>query len=273
VFPGAYFRDHHLEKPPAGGELVRLVTRTGTEAVAFFAPAETAYGASHPDAAGRPTIAFFYGNGMVLADTADIIDGFRREGLNVIAPDYPGFGMSPGAPSEEECFATADAVFDHLASRSDVDRSRIVAAGWSLGGAVALHLAAARGVAAVATFSTFTAMADMASEQYPMFPRGVLRALLDHPFANERTVAKLDCPLFVGHGRRDSLVPFWMADRLASAARGRVVRYANEADHGDFLYLDRSIYREVASFAANAGTRTGTGATGTARKAESGTMR
>ena len=39
---------------------------------------------------------------------------FRRRGFNVMVPDYLGYGMSGGKPSEAGVYATADACFDHL---------------------------------------------------------------------------------------------------------------------------------------------------------------
>ena len=131
-----------------------------------------------------------------------------------VIPDYAGFGMSGGSPGERECAATADAALDHLLSREDVDPARVVAAGWSLGSGVAVDLASRRPVAGLAIFCSFTSMADMGRLAYPFIP---VSWLLSHRFDNEAKVARISCPVLIGHGRVDTVIPFSMSERLAAA--------------------------------------------------------
>ena len=63
--------------------------------------------------------------------------------------NYRGYGASEGKPSERSFFADALVVFDTLTRRPDVDASRIVLFGRSLGSAVATYVAAERPVAGV----------------------------------------------------------------------------------------------------------------------------
>ena len=111
---------------------------------------------------------YFYGNAMCLNYATTEFDRFRRLGLNVLIPDYVGYGMSGGTPSERGCQATADAAYDFLVSRRRVDPQQIIAAGWSLGGAVAIDLAARRTVGGLIAFSTFTSTNDMARTIFPI---------------------------------------------------------------------------------------------------------
>lgn len=60
--------------------------------------------------------------------------------------------------------------------------------------------------------------------------------LLRHRFENVAKVARVGCPVLIGHGRGDRLIPFAMADRLAAAATGPVTRVTiDEADHNNFF--------------------------------------
>ena len=61
--------------------------------------------------------------------------------------NYRGYGASEGKPSERSLFADALVVFDTLTRRPDVDASRIVLFGRSLGSAMATYVAAERPVA------------------------------------------------------------------------------------------------------------------------------
>jgi len=175
---------------------------------------------------------YFYGNAMCLNHAMADFDRFRRLGLNVIIPEYVGYGMSGGTPSERGCQATADSAYDYLVSRRGIDPQQIIASGWSLGGAVAIDLAARRAVGGLIAFSTFTSTNDMA---LTIFPLKLPRWFFVHRFESLRKIPTIACPILLGHGRLDSLVPFAMFERLAAAAKTSVTTLVIEhAGHNDF---------------------------------------
>ena len=235
IFPGAETQgspDAEVDPPP-GAESVTLTTTRGDRVVALFGKALSEDGSPVADASTCPTLLYFYGNAMCLSYGSEQFDQFRRLGLNVLIPDYVGYGMSGGQPSESGCRETAEASLAYLRSRSDLDQGRIVVAGWSLGGAVALDLAPRHRLAGVAVFSTFTSAADLARRVVPFLPASLL---LRHHFDSLSKIGQVDCPVLIGHGRLDQIIPFAMADRLAGAAKGPVTRLTiDEADHNDFF--------------------------------------
>jgi len=235
IFPGSDTQGDAgstIQAPP-GTELLHLKTSQGERVVALFGRALNPDGSTRPDASTRPTLLYFYGNAMCLSEASHEFDEFRRLGFHVMIPDYLGYGMSGGKPSEVGCRETAETSFSYLTTRPDVDRGRIVVAGWSLGGAVAIDLASRHDVAGVATFCTFTRLADMARRIVPFLP---VSLLLRHRFENLAKIAKVGCPVLIGHGRRDQIIPFSMADRLAGAVQGPVSRVTiDDADHNDFF--------------------------------------
>jgi fermentation-respiration switch protein FrsA (DUF1100 family) len=234
IFPGSATQGDPsvAVRPLPGEELVRLRTRAGDPIVALFGPALRPDGTPEPDAPRRPTVLYFYGNGMCLRYAEDEFGRLRRLGFNVLIPEYAGYGLSGGRAGEAGCLATADAAYDHLVQRRDVDPDRIVAAGWSLGGAVAVDLASRRRVAGLVALCTFTSMTDMARRTFPFLP---VRVLLRHRFDNAAKIARVTCPILLGHGRRDALIPFAMRDRLAARAKGPVTRLTVDgAGHNDF---------------------------------------
>ena len=237
IFPGSETQGKPEAdvRPPPDAELVTLTTSRGDRVVVLFGQALNPDGSPRPDASTCPTLLYFYGNGMSLADATGEFGKFRRLGANVMIPEYVGYGMSGGSAGEIGCRETAEAALAYLETRKDVDRGRVVAAGWSLGGAVALDLAARHPVAGVATFCTFTSMADMGRRVVPFLP---VSLLLRHRFENLSKIAKVGCPVLIGHGRQDQMIPFAMSDRLAGAAPGPVTRVTiDEADHNDFFQV------------------------------------
>ena len=222
-------------RPHGDAELLQLTTKTGERVVALYGPAQTADGKPDPAAASRPTMIFFYGNAMCLNHATALFDRFRRLGLNVVIPDYVGFGMSSGSPSERGCQATADAVYDEFVSTRGVDPHQIVAAGWSVGGAVAIDLAARRTVGGLIAFSSFTNIHDMA---WTIVPVPLPRWFFVHRFENLEKIPTITCPILLGHGRRDSLVPFSMFERLKMATKSPTTTLViDEAGHNDFFDL------------------------------------
>jgi fermentation-respiration switch protein FrsA (DUF1100 family) len=233
IFPGAATQGRRdaVVHPTGGAEIVNLKTAAGDAVAALFGPALTPDGSPHPDAKSRPTLLYFYGNGMCMADCEGEFHQFRRRGFNMMVPDFVGYGMSGGKPSEQGVYATADACFDHLLTRSDIDPQRIVPTGWSLGSAAAIHLASTRKVPCLVAVSAFTSMADMARKHFPIMPTSLL---LKHHFENEKKIRTIRCPIFLAHGTRDRIIPFEMSQKLATAAGGPVTKYdVMDGDHND----------------------------------------
>jgi fermentation-respiration switch protein FrsA (DUF1100 family) len=253
IFPGASTQGQPFAEvqPRRDTELVTLRTARGERVVALFGPAMTSDGRIDPDAAARPTMIYFYGNAMCMSYAVADLDRFRRLGLNVLIPDYVGYGMSGGSPSEKGCQATAEAAYDYLVSTRRVDPKTIVSAGWSLGGAVAIDLASRRHVGGVIAFSTFTSGVEMARRMLPFVP---VSLLLRHRFESVQKIAKVRCPVLIGHGGRDLVIPFRMGQKLAASAGGPVTTlWIDQAEHNDFFEVggrrvDEAIARFIAEY-------------------------
>jgi fermentation-respiration switch protein FrsA (DUF1100 family) len=226
IFPGraTQGKPSAVVRPSSGTEVVRLRTSCKQDVFALFGTATDAHGRPLPDAATRPTLLYFYGNKQYLAcpTLRHLADGLRRMGVNVMVPEYVGYGMSTGDAGEAGCYATADAAYQHLVGRRDVDPRKVVVAGASLGGAVAIDLASREaGVAGLVTLITFTSMPDMAKVVQPSLP---IWRFIRHKFESEQKMRRVTCPTLIVHSTGDELVPYTMADRLAAACAGPVSR-------------------------------------------------
>jgi pimeloyl-ACP methyl ester carboxylesterase len=247
IFPGQASQGQGWAKvnPGPGEELVRLALPGGEQVVALFGKALGPRGGDAPDPKSCPTILFFYGNGECLQSARGIQEFLRGLGANVLVPDYPGYGMSEGKPGEAPFARAAEAALDHLLARADIDPGRIAIGGFSIGAASALKVAARPEVAGVFTLDAFTSMVEMARRQYPFLP---IRLLLRHPFDNGKAIARVTCPILIGHGDRDGLVPPAMADELAKLAGGPVTQFSIPgADHNDAFEADPPLVRDAIS--------------------------
>ena len=237
IFPGAFIHaKDSAVVPPAGCDLIAMRTADGTAICALYGPALSEDGRSERiDAAACPTILFFYGNGDWIGSSLDIFRRLRQLGCNVMIPEYPGYRMSAGKPSETGFYAAADAAYDWLTVNHGVSPSSIIVMGRSIGGAPAIDLASRRPVAGLVTVSAFTSLDEMAPRVVPMYPTSVV--LRSH-FRNEDKISCVACPMLLMHGDKDGFVPRWMMTRLAAKAgeRARAV-VLRGCDHNDVFDL------------------------------------
>jgi pimeloyl-ACP methyl ester carboxylesterase len=241
IFPGAASQGRASAIVPENADYTRLDLRAadGTAVAALFGRARMA--------GDRPTVLFCYGNGNCVADCGWIFEQFRRIGAHVIIPDYEGYGMSGGRPSEAGCYAAADAAYAWLRAQPDIDQRRIFAAGWSIGSAVAIDLASRRPVAGLVAISPFTTMAAMAHRQFPWLPTALL--LRSH-FDNLAKIPGITCPILLAHGMRDTFIPPEMDDRLAAVAKTKVTRVhiATGTHTSVFEAEDGEIWNAISNF-------------------------
>jgi fermentation-respiration switch protein FrsA (DUF1100 family) len=210
--------EHHLvyqpsgpprkETPPEGlvKEDVYFETEDGVRLHAWYCPVES------------PTafVLFAHGNGGNLADRAERLRLLtKRLNVTVLAFDYRGYGHSEGEPSEPGLFADARAARKTLAAKAGVPESDIVLYGQSLGGAVAIELAAGDGARGLILESTFTSLADVANYKFPLTPPG---RILKNQFASIDKIGAYRGPLLLMHGEQDTLVPIAQGKELFAAA-------------------------------------------------------
>ncbi|NJL58986.1 MAG: hypothetical protein HC887_04355 [Desulfobacteraceae bacterium] len=113
-----------------------------------------------------PTIIYFGGNAEDISE--QIFEFEPLKGWAVLLVNYRGYGLSQGSPSQENLFNDALSIYDHISRREDVDASRIVAMGRSLGSGVAVHLASQRPLAGVILVSPYDSIRNVAQKIYPV---------------------------------------------------------------------------------------------------------
>lgn len=178
------------------------------------------------DAGPAPVVIFGHGNGELIDFWPAELRQFGSLGIGLLLVEYPGYGRSAGSPSQVSIKATFIAAYDVLSSRKDIDASRIVLFGRSLGGGAVCALAAERPTAALILMSTFTSARSFAKRYLaPSF-------LVRDPLDNLSVVQKYKGPILIMHGRQDTVIPFSHGKELHKAAvRGKLIPY--EAGHND----------------------------------------
>ena len=150
------------------------------------------------------TFVVFNGNAGNRAYRASLAAWLQRRGVQVLLFDYRGYGGNEGIPTEAGLAADARAARTYLLTRKDVDASRLVYFGESLGSAVAIALAAQHPPAGLILRSPFTSLADVGQVHYPFLP---VRFLLRDRFPSRDTIRQVRSPVLVIAGAADRIVP------------------------------------------------------------------
>ncbi|HAM36912.1 MAG TPA: alpha/beta hydrolase [Elusimicrobia bacterium] len=204
-----YFPSRRLEGDPRliglAFEELRLTARDGVKIHGWFVPLK-------PES---PVIIFCHGNGGNISHRLDKLQILNRAGASILLFDYRGYGSSTGRPTEQGTYQDAEAAYRWLVDEKKIRPEIIVAHEESLGGAVALELAARRKVAGLILESTFTSVVEMGRRVYPFLPMGML---VHSRYDSISKINKVSAPILVMHSPDDDIVPYDMGRKLYEAA-------------------------------------------------------
>ena len=137
-----------------------------------------------------------------------------------VIADYRGYGENEGSPSEENLISDAHALWAYLVYECGIPSDRIVLYGESLGGGVAVRLAADLCVAgtppqALIVQSSFSSLGDVGQGKFPWLP---VKLVLWDRFSSEAHMEHVNCPYLHLHGDQDEIVSFKIGKKLFASA-------------------------------------------------------
>jgi uncharacterized protein len=186
------------------------------------------------------TLIFCHGNAGNIGDRLAKIKFFHDVGVNNFIFDYRGYGNSKGTPSESRMYVDAQAAYDYLLSREDIDKEKIILYGASLGGAAAIDLATRRKIAAIIIDSSFTNASDMAKRIFPFLPKALIQLKLD----NVSKIKAIKVPKLFFHSKDDDIVPYELGRKLYEAADEPKLFIDLIGDHNDGHILSAEIFQD-----------------------------
>jgi fermentation-respiration switch protein FrsA (DUF1100 family) len=163
-------------------------------------------------------VVFLHGNDATRASDGNVTryHQLRSLGVNVLAPEYPGYADVTGAPSQTGLLAAARAAYDALRRVDGVDGRRIAIYGWSLGTGGAVPLARDVDEAALIVEGAFSSVLRRAQAAYPYLP---ITWMVNHPFLSEDLIDAAGSPILFLHSPEDAIIPYEDGQRLFERAR------------------------------------------------------
>lgn len=207
------------------------------------------------DEADAPAILYLHGSRWNLTGHMFRLEQLRSLGFSVLAIDYRGFGQSLGElPSEATVYEDARIAWAHLKTLQPNADKRLIY-GHSLGGAVAVDLAAELGreaerqgetleARALIIESTFTNLADIATEvANTSWP---IRWLVSQKFDSIGKIDKVGMPLLIVHGTADPYVPARFSEELYEAAQSpKRLLLIEGGTHNNSMRIGQRQYRQA----------------------------
>ncbi len=219
--------------PPAPADVARIdLVADAARSEALWLPAAVAGPA--------PAIVFAHGNAELADHAVAEFRYWQQAGYHVLLVEYPGYGRSPGTPSQPAIDALFVAAWDYLAATPGVDVARIVGFGRSLGSGPIAALATQRPLAAVVLQSPFASTAMFAHAL------GLPALLVRDRWDNVAALAAWGGPVYASQGRHDEVIPLAHGQRIAALPNVRFVW--QNCGHNDCPLRDPAYVADVASF-------------------------
>ncbi|HEY0286792.1 MAG TPA: alpha/beta hydrolase [Pseudomonas sp.] len=208
-----------------------------------------------------PALLYLHGSRWNLTGQFFRIEQLHALGFSVLAIDYRGFGQSKGQlPSEASVYEDARIAWKRLKILQPDPRKRLIY-GHSLGGAVAVDLAAelgqdaqkgepiqARGLIIESTFTTLAEVATaLANTALPV------RWLVSQKFDSIDKIAQVQMPVLIVHGTDDQYVAPRFSKELFDAAREpKSLLMVPGGNHNNSMNMGRQAYSQAIQALLNA---------------------
>lgn len=189
-------------------------------------------------ASSRPTVLFLHANAGNMGHRLPLAAVFyKRFGCNVVMLSYRGYGFSTGSPNERGIKIDTQSTLDYIRAHPALSSTILVAYGQSIGGAVAVDLAARnpKSVHALLLENTFLSIPQLIPHVMP--PVRPFAFLCREFWNTGETMSKISprVPVLFLSGRQDELVPPAHMDALFAKCRSdnKVFKSFPDGTHND----------------------------------------
>lgn len=124
--------------------------------------------------------------------------------MNVIVPEFPGYGVYEGSPDEEQILKDALSVYEFVTGDLLFSPEDIVVIGRSIGSGPACHLASTKKVAGLLLISPFASISEVVEDKFGK----IISMLVRQRFDNKQKLVNCSCKVHLVHGELDPVVAY-----------------------------------------------------------------
>lgn len=201
-----------------------------------------------------PVIVFCHGNEANASrkDNQNKIKFLVKNGYEVFALDYRGFGKSSGTPDEKGLYADLDSFISYLKKEYQIPASDIVLWGHSLGSGVVIEEASKKNFKGIIVEGAFTSIEDMKNyriknernfDPASLFIRDYIynSIKVTQKFSSKDKIALIKSPMLIIHAIQDEQVPYIMGKRLSELKPDAQTYFSETGSHCDYGWQDKPI--------------------------------
>ena len=197
-------------------EKIKIKTKDNLELLSWYHKKNSKY----------KIILFLHGNAGTLENRIHKINHFKDMKVNFLILAWRGFSKNKGKPTEQGFYEDANSAIKWLKTEG-FEEEDIIIYGESLGTGVTTEIAQNKNFAGIILESPFTSMIDAGKNKYPFFP---IRLLLKDKYESSKKIKNINSPILIMHGEKDSIVPFYMGQKMYELANKPKYFYFSKYD-------------------------------------------
>ena len=178
---------------------------------------------------------FFHGNAEDINLAYEILNHLRFTlSINVLAPEYPGYGIYPGRPNQELIFKDSLHLYDYLTSALGISPNNIIIFGRSLGTSPGTYLASNRKVTALVLISPMLSIRTVVKD----IMGSLISYFIKDRFETINMIDKVVNPILIIHGLIVNLIRYYHSTELYNKALAPCELILPEnMDHNEFDFF------------------------------------
>lgn len=187
-----------------------------TEHSIAFHKEKSVHGLFFPKKNPIASVFILHGNAGNLTGWQSVAEMLWEEGYQPFIIDYPGFGNSDGKPKHATVIEASQKSFEYFCQLKEVDSTKKILMGFSLGGNLALKIGTdyqdkLDALVVEGAFTNYRAI-GMARVAKPI--RFAPWLVLGNKFKGEELIREWKKPLLVVHSKKDEVVPYAMGKEI-----------------------------------------------------------
>ncbi|WP_130733561.1 alpha/beta hydrolase [Flavobacterium sp. J27] len=160
-------------------------------------------------------IFYLHGNAGNLNSWGFTAETYTRLHYDVFILDYRGYGKSEGKiKSQQQLFDDATLAYQKM--KQEYNENKIIITGDSIGSGIASYLAATNHPKKLILQAPYYNLTTMMQQKMPFIPSFILKYKLE----NNEYLKTCRCPVYLFHGKEDTIIPFQSSQKLKEECMG-----------------------------------------------------